>query len=156
MNQEPGTAAHPVTLYTRGQLEHLGAEVVLPARIETAFDFWRDHELKNYSIAMVHSKVVVIDPFGAHPVVMTGSHNMGPKASGGNDDNLVIVENDPDLAAAYAVNIDSVFTAYRWRQRVIQGTKWKGLHDNEWWQHDYFEKQEFVIEGDFWMGGPLS
>jgi len=50
----------------------------------------------------------------------------------------------------------NVRTAYRWRQRVIQGTKWKGLHDNEWWQHDYFEKQEFVIEGDFWMGGPLS
>ena len=31
---------------------------------------------------MVHSKVVLVDPFGTHPVLLTGSHNLGPKASG--------------------------------------------------------------------------
>ena len=40
---------------------------------------------------MVHSKVVLIDPFGNHPVLMTGSHNLGPKASGTNDENLLII-----------------------------------------------------------------
>jgi phosphatidylserine/phosphatidylglycerophosphate/cardiolipin synthase-like enzyme len=30
------------------------------------------------TLAIVHSKVVVIDPYGTNPVVMTGSHNMGP------------------------------------------------------------------------------
>ena len=42
---------------------------------------------------MIYSKVVVVDPFGETPVVMTGSHNLGPKANGKNDDNLVIIEN---------------------------------------------------------------
>ena len=29
----------------------------------------------------IHSKVIVLDPFGKNPVVMTGSHNLGYKAS---------------------------------------------------------------------------
>lgn len=38
------------------------------------------------TFAMVHSKVVVVDPFGSHPTVLTGSHNLGPKASDTNDE----------------------------------------------------------------------
>ena len=37
-----------------------------------------------------------------------GSHNMGPKASKSNDDNLVIIKGCHALAQAYAVNIASV------------------------------------------------
>ncbi len=151
VNQEPGTATHPVTLYHRGEADHLGIDVVLPAAIEAKFAFWQE-ELKRYAIAMVHSKVVIVDPFDAHPVVMTGSHNMGPKASGKNDDNMMIVEGDRALAEAYAVNIAGVYNQYRWRQRVLQGSKWKGLWDNDHWQNDYFQKPEFIIEAGFWLG----
>jgi len=45
---------------------------------------------------------------------MTGSHNLGRKASEMNDDNLVFIENDP-ATAAYAVNIITVYDHYRWR-----------------------------------------
>ena len=83
---------------------------------------------------------------------MTGSHNMGPKASGKNDDNMMIVEDDRALAEAYAVNIAGVYNQYRWRQRVLQGSKWKGLWDNDHWQNDYFQKPEFIIEAGFWLG----
>jgi phosphatidylserine/phosphatidylglycerophosphate/cardiolipin synthase-like enzyme len=65
-------------------------------------------------MVMIHSKVVLIDPFGQNPVLMTGSHNMGPKASQDNDDNLVIIENAPGLAAEYAVNIMGVYGHYKW------------------------------------------
>jgi phosphatidylserine/phosphatidylglycerophosphate/cardiolipin synthase-like enzyme len=151
VNQEPGTAIHPVTLYHRGEAQHLGADVIIPAAIESKFSFWEE-ELRSYKIAMVHSKVVIVDPFGEHPVVMTGSHNMGPKASGKNDDNLIVIEGDHALAEAYAVNLAGVYNQYRWRQRVLQGTRWKGLWDNDHWQHDYFEKPEFIIEAAFWLG----
>jgi len=57
----------------------------------------------------------VLDPLGDHPVVMTGSHNMGIKAATKNDDNLVIVEGDRDLAVAYALNVISAFNHYWWR-----------------------------------------
>ena len=79
---------------------------------------------------MVHSKVVLVDPFGAHPVVLTGSHNLGPKASGTNDENLLIIRDAPGLAAAYATNIMAIYNQYRWRfrrQTQPPSKRWKGF-----------------------------
>ena len=86
---------------------------------------------------MVHSKVVVVDPFGERPVVMTGSHNLGPKARGVNDENFVIIEGDGALAAQYAARIMEIYNQYRWRasqHAMAQEPKWKGLADNDHWQ----------------------
>jgi phosphatidylserine/phosphatidylglycerophosphate/cardiolipin synthase-like enzyme len=104
---------------------------------------------------MVHSKVVVIDPFGSHPVVMTGSHNLGPKASGENDDNLIIVENAPGLAAEYAVHILGVYGHYKFRHnRKLDASgrpAWQGLQDDDQWQAGYFIANK-RREIDFWFG----
>lgn len=64
--------------------------------------------------AITHSKVIVIDLFGAHPVVVTGSHNLSASASMKNDENLLILRDCPELARAYAVNCMSVYRHYRW------------------------------------------
>jgi phosphatidylserine/phosphatidylglycerophosphate/cardiolipin synthase-like enzyme len=113
--------------------------------------------------AMVHSKVVIIDPYGGHPVVMTGSHNMGPKASGVNDENFVIIENNGTLASGYATKIMEIYNQYRWRasqQDTKQETKWAGLADNDRWQIDapgadpktqaYDSRRKREL--DFWFG----
>ncbi|HYX04989.1 MAG TPA: phospholipase D-like domain-containing protein, partial [Reyranella sp.] len=98
LNQNPGTSKNPVTLFNRGERVDASADVVLPAAIDEEFTFWRQELLKLPTAhAMVHSKVVVLDPYGEHPVVMTGSHNMGPKASGVNDENFLIIEGDGEL-----------------------------------------------------------
>ena len=114
-------------------------------------------------MVMVHSKVIVLDPFGPHPVVMTGSHNMGPKASGKNDDNLLMIENAPGLAAEYAVHIMGVYGHYKYRhnQKLAQtggsaaqknqSAKWAGLQDNDTWQQGYFEDAK-LREINFWFG----
>src|SRR5262249_42403967 len=95
-------------------------DVVLPTAIPTAFAAWEKELLKLPTAhAMVHSKVIVVDAFSAHPVVMTGSHNMGPKASRANDENLIIVEGDRALAKAYAVNVLAVYNDYSWRYHSV-------------------------------------
>jgi len=99
---------------------------------------------------------VVVDPFGDHPVVMTGSHNLGPKASTSNDDNLVIVEHAPDLAAQYAVNIMTIYNQYRWRYFRTQRkdpTGWDGLENTDTWQDPYLRAgSDRQRELDFWLG----
>ena len=102
----------------------LDKSILLPAAIETTFDTWRP-ELRKYARgwAMVHSKVVVIDPFGDHPVLITGSHNMGPKASQFNDDNLVIIEGDAAAAQAHACVIMSIYDTYHWREYQLETQK---------------------------------
>lgn len=88
-------------------------EAITPHHLTDATKTWF-HQAFQYNMVMIHSKVIVIDPFGDNPVVMTGSHNLGPKASKMNDDNLVIIQNAPGLAAEYAVNILGVYGHYKW------------------------------------------
>lgn len=164
LNQNPGTAKNPVTLFNRGDRIDANADVVLPAAIDARLKFWVK-ELKQMprAHALVHSKVVVVDPFGDHPVVMTGSHNMGPKASGVNDENLVVIENNAALAAEYATNIMAIYNQYRWRasqRKTAQESKWSGLADDDHWQigapdagpravaYDQRRRREL----DFWFG----
>ena len=157
-NQDPGGSKNPVILVHRGEARQAPFDIVLPGNIDKRLPYWREEIRKKYRAnAMVHSKVVLVDPFGSHPVVMTGSHNLGPKASRVNDENFVIIENQPALAAAYAVNIISIYNQYRWRYRMHQGETTKqylGLHDSEGWLRSYLDGEK-AAENAFWMGsGP--
>ncbi len=62
--------------------------------------------------AIIHSKVLVVDPFSTDPTVVTGSHNFSISASENNDENFIVVHGDPVLAEAYAVNVDSAWRHY--------------------------------------------
>jgi PLD-like domain len=163
VNQDPGGKTPLLTLYDRGTSVNPDPEVVLPAEIKTQMKGWFRDEFR-FNMVMIHSKIVVIDPFGPHPVVMTGSHNMGPKASGKNDDNLVIIENAPGLAAEYAVNVLGIYGHFKSRHNAVQAAKagsgqraggkttpWKGLQDGDTWQ-DEFLSGEKKKELDFWFG----
>ncbi|MEA1675229.1 phospholipase D-like domain-containing protein [Nitrospirillum sp. BR 11163] len=74
-------------------------------------------ELLTAGAAIIHDKIVVIDPFSPDCVVITGSHNLGYKASYANDDNLLIIQGNQPLAQAYAVHVLDVYEHYR--QRAI-------------------------------------
>lgn len=163
VNQNPGTAKNPVVLFNRGDRIDANADVVLPAAIDETTKYWaKELEKLPRAHAMVHSKVVIIDPYGDHPVVMTGSHNMGPKASGVNDENLIIIENNSDLASQYATKIMEIYNQYRWRASRHSETapKWAGLADNDKWQigapgadaktQSYDKRREREL--DFWFG----
>lgn len=159
VNQNPGTTKNPVVLFNRGERIEANADVVLPAAIPGALKYWKKELLKLPAAhAMVHSKVVVIDPYGEHPVVMTGSHNLGPKASGVNDENFLIIEGNGALASQYAGKIMEIYAQYRWRQSVQKQDgkpAWSGLADNDKWQiadpAKPYDKRR-LRELDFWFG----
>jgi phosphatidylserine/phosphatidylglycerophosphate/cardiolipin synthase-like enzyme len=157
INQDPSTTKNPVKLFDESNWEKADFEVVLPAAIDEATKFFR-REMRKLpgTFAMVHSKVVLVDPFSAHPIVMTGSHNLGPKASGTNDENLLIIKDAPGLAGAYAANIMAIYNQYRWRfRRGVQpvSKRWKGLKDTDTWQKGYLQKGSKALrEIDFWVG----
>jgi phosphatidylserine/phosphatidylglycerophosphate/cardiolipin synthase-like enzyme len=65
--------------------------------------------------AIIHSKVLLVDPFSEDPTVVTGSHNFSNSASTSNDENFIVVKGDRALAEAYAVNIDSAWRHYAYR-----------------------------------------
>lgn len=115
-------------------------DLLLPFAHEAPSEQWLGEFVKkNGAHAIVHSKAVVLDPFGARPVVITGSHNLGTTASKTNDENMVFVVDNPGVAAAYATNIIAIYDNYRWRYRVAQGTRWKGSADDDRWQVRYLD-----------------
>jgi phosphatidylserine/phosphatidylglycerophosphate/cardiolipin synthase-like enzyme len=157
INQDPSTDANPVELFDSENSEKADFSVVLPAAIDEPTE-WFSREMVKLpgTFAMVHSKVVLVDPFSAHPVLLTGSHNLGPKASGTNDENLLIIRDARCLAAAYATNIMAIYNQYRWRfRRHIQPAteRWKGLEDGDSWQNGYLRADSVSLrEINFWVG----
>ncbi len=153
---DPSASTHPVSLYSSGiePPRRLSHDVLVPAHIKSTFGEW-EKELLGASMVNIHSKVIVLDPFGENPVVMTGSHNLGFKASSENDDNLVIVEGNGPLAVAYALNIIAIFQAYRWNSYVEahrQDPKaWHGLVDDDRWQVGRLTGDK-LAELKLWMG----
>jgi len=81
-------------------------------------------ELLKAGFAIIHDKIVVIDPFDDdNCTVVTGSHNLGYQASYNNDENLVMIQGNKKLAMAYATHVLDVYDHFAWRWSVKQGEK---------------------------------
>ena len=120
--------------------------VVAASSIKDQFSYW-EAELLKAGNAIIHDKIVVIDGFTEDCVVATGSHNQGYKASYDNDENLLIIKGNKELASAYAAHVMDVYDHYRWRYTLLtQGRDEKGNHKafnglsiDDSWQDKYFQ-----------------
>jgi len=112
-----------------------------------------EEEMLNYGQAIIHDKIVVIDPLSDNCTVITGSHNLGYKASYCNDENMLIIRGNKALATAYAVHILDVYEHYKYRavleQQAYERSIGKGgdkppvgkgiLNVDDTWQNPYFD-----------------
>jgi phosphatidylserine/phosphatidylglycerophosphate/cardiolipin synthase-like enzyme len=104
-----------------GETHSVGLDIVQPEGVRRPFSSWAATVTRNeflfgpgkIGFAIVHSKLIVVDPF-TRPVVITGSHNFSTSASARNDENFVIVRGNTELATEYAAHILSVYHHYRW------------------------------------------
>ena len=128
--------------------------VVAAAAITDQFAFWQKELLKvsPAAHAIIHDKIVVIDPRSPNCVVITGSHNLGYRASYNNDENMLIIRGNQALAAAYAVHVMDVYDHYRFRYTVQtkKAGAWTGLVPDDTWQDKYFDDASIKSEVEFW------
>jgi phosphatidylserine/phosphatidylglycerophosphate/cardiolipin synthase-like enzyme len=108
--------------------------------------------------AIIHDKLVVIDPLSPDCTVILGSHNLGYKASYCNDENLLIVTGDRALAEAYAVHILDVYDHYRFRASEAELRKkhkkgWSGhLDSDDSWLDAYADGDKGALMRYFAQG----
>lgn len=125
-----------VTMFGPGEPVRDLLDVVQPQGIAHSIAHWaeevtRKQFLEKVGHAIIHSKVVVTDPFSPDATVITGSHNFSGSASTKNDENFIILRRNQPLAEAYLVNI---FGAWRhYRSRIVRGHPFKGLEDSGAW-----------------------
>lgn len=139
-------AAGSVKVFSRSVTAPADTVVTGVAGVPDDFGYW-EKELLKLGHAAIHDKVLVVDPFSPDSVVVTGSHNLGYKASFSNDENMLIIRGNRRIAEAYAAHVLDVVNHYKWRYK-LQGlhkkgtldTAWKDLEDTDKWQDDYFNK----------------
>jgi phosphatidylserine/phosphatidylglycerophosphate/cardiolipin synthase-like enzyme len=121
-----------------------------PSWEETEFNVKEMHAA--HLMAIVHSKVIVIDPFSKNCAVITGSHNFSDSASEKNDENLVIVRGNTKLAQAYALHINGVYDHYSWRAYLANGGDPNQIYKPlDGWKPGGSRAQELA----FWMNTPI-
>lgn len=129
------------------------------AGIPDDFGYW-EKEMYKLGHAVIHDKIIVIDPFSPDCVVVTGSHNLGYKASYQNDENLVIVRGHQRLAQAYAAHVLDVTNHFSWRYKLSQLARenkleqaWGDLSEKDSWQNKYFDSQTDASRDGFFFFG---
>lgn len=152
-NYVKGTKA-PV--YEQGHVHIVQASAITKDDIIGDFEA----ELLSAGQAIIHDKIVVIDPFSENAVAIFGSHNAGFKASYGNDENLIIVQNNPALVQAYAVHVLDVYEHYHTRavlqvQNAAKGHQWDGYlsTDDSWLSYALSHKTDL---SDYMCGNPVA
>ncbi|MGQ0647496.1 MAG: phospholipase D-like domain-containing protein [Gemmatimonadaceae bacterium] len=115
------------------------------AGVPDDFGYW-EKELLKLGHAVIHDKVLVVDPFSADSAVVTGSHNLGYKASFANDENMIIIRRNRKIAEAFATHVLDVVNHYRWRYKLQDlhregrmNEAWQDLEDGDTWQDKYFD-----------------
>lgn len=159
-SQDKSTAEASIGLVENGErVDRLA--IIQPEGIKEGFGQWLAEVTRSMFLpnphnrgvghAIVHSKMMVIDPFGSKPVVVTGSHNFSKPASESNDENFVIIRNHSSLAEAVAVHILSVYHHYRWRAYVgSHQNPWSGLVRTDNWQTRKMDP-DTIRELKFWL-----
>ena len=129
------------------------------AGVPDDFGYW-EKELYKLGHAVIHDKIIVIDPFGPRSVVVTGSHNLGYKASYQNDENLVIVRGHERLAQAYAAHCLDVTNHFAWRYKLSElhrrgklDEAWGDLDETDSWQNKYFDSRNAASRDGFFFFG---
>lgn len=159
LNQFVGGAAGKLqaALVSGRNSDPFDLQVVTPTGIKEQLDFWSEEFVRGGSLSvLVHSKVICIDPFGARPVVVTGSHNFSKSASASNDENFLVIEGNGPLARAYAAHIMSTYNHYRWREYVKDAgaagrTVWQKLENTPDWQDSRLASKNQQQEWAFWL-----
>jgi phosphatidylserine/phosphatidylglycerophosphate/cardiolipin synthase-like enzyme len=122
--------------------------VAIGHRIDTnSFDHWLkeiDRVTPEVNVRWVHTKFMLVDPLGDDPIVVLGSANFSKASVDTNDENMVVVRGDRDLADAYVVEFMRSYTHHAFREAVAiaqaRGEVWtpQVLAPTDAWQAPYF------------------
>ena len=120
------------------------------AAIPGPFSYF-EKELLKLGFATIHDKILVIDPFEKDCVAITGSHNLGFKASYSNDENMIIIQKDCAIAQAYAAHVLDVVNHFKWRYKLQSKLLEAGAKTNKEKEKVLKEQWNDLDETDGWM-----
>ncbi len=136
-------AAQAEMLAIRKRVEN---RIAVGNRIATnSFDRWVKETLTglNTHVQYVHTKFMLLDPLGPHPVVVTGSANFSEASTVANDENMLVIRGDRRVADIYLGEYMRLWNHYAFREWVAAGApgaplEFKHLDVTDQWWKGYF------------------
>jgi phosphatidylserine/phosphatidylglycerophosphate/cardiolipin synthase-like enzyme len=96
----------------------------------------------NTHVAYVHTKILITNPLGDDPVVVTGSANFSEPSIDANDENMIIIRKNYRAADIYFSEFNRLFNHYYYRS-VVEELQDRGIKDEE--------KVIFLKSDDSWL-----
>jgi hypothetical protein len=69
-------------------------------------------------VHFVHTKIMLLDPLGDDPIVISGSANFSANSTSSNDENMLVIRGDKSVADVYLGEFMRSFAAYHFRGKV--------------------------------------
>lgn len=69
----------------------------------------------NKHVAYIHSKFLLMDPLGPDPIVVTGSANFSTASTNSNDENMLLIRGEQQVADIYFTEFNRLFNHYYFR-----------------------------------------
>ena len=111
----------------------------------------QDAESFHHAGVHVHSKVIIADPFGVDPILITGSANFSKNSAQVNDSNSLIIRGDTAVADIYVTEFMRMFEHYwfrahiegktsRGKKKKTKAARLRGLLEDPSWSDSYYKK----------------
>ncbi len=70
----------------------------------------------NVHVPFLHTKIILVDPLSADPTVISGSANFSPDSTDANDENMLVIRGNTDVADVYFTEYARIFQHFyaRW------------------------------------------
>lgn len=91
----------------------------VPDGFSVEFNKYPGAKSANHPPVIIHHKFIIIDAETDHPIVYTGSANMSKASEHSNDENLLEIKGDTDLAKVYLAEFMRLYEHYRARANAI-------------------------------------
>ncbi|HEY0168279.1 MAG TPA: phospholipase D-like domain-containing protein [Jatrophihabitans sp.] len=108
---------------------------------------WAAEHLTGFNghVPYLHTKILLLGPLSDTPTTITGSANFSTASTQGNDENMLIITGDTEVADVYFTEYNRVFDHFYarwWAQRVRQNAT--DAHDylteDDSWQRPYWQR----------------
>jgi phosphatidylserine/phosphatidylglycerophosphate/cardiolipin synthase-like enzyme len=151
-------AAEAEMLQIRRRVEN---RIAVGNRISTnSFDRWVKESVTglNTHVQYIHTKFMLLDPLGHHPVVITGSANFSEASTIANDENMLLIHGDRRVADIYLGEYMRLWNHYAFREWVAAGAPGAPLEfqhldvSDQWWKR-YFGNTARSRQRAYFAGG---
>ncbi|MBI4593406.1 MAG: hypothetical protein HY728_04265, partial [Candidatus Rokubacteria bacterium] len=124
-----------------------------------AFNRWLAERLSglNVNVRYLHTKYMLVDPLGPHPLVVSGSANFSKASTEDNDENMLIIRGDTRVADIYLGEFMRLYNHFAFRDWLSQhpdpqNAKVSHLDEQDTWWQAYFGSSFASRQREYFAG----